>query len=191
MSDPSLFDTINRQRAVRMVKPDPVDDGLIEQIISAATMAPSGGNSQPWRFIVIRDRETKTKLGEIFHALGRELYGENAPPTTPWADVPVLIAICADHSSSRNPLARNGADSSIFPAVQNLLLAAHGLGLGTVLTTRWQLKRDEVSAILGLPENVGPYCIVPLGWPERRHGRPNRKPMQEVTFRERYGTPWS
>ena len=81
-----------RQRAIREFTDAPVDDAMLERCIRAATFAPSGGNTQPWRFIVIRDRETKRKLGVIFDELGVQFYGANAPVRTPWEDVPVLIA---------------------------------------------------------------------------------------------------
>jgi nitroreductase len=83
-----------------------------------------------------------------------------------------------------------GETASVFPAVQNLLLAAHALGLGTVLTTRWKAREAEVRPLLGLPDNVSPFAIVPMGWPETPPGRNRRKPVREVTFRERYGEAW-
>jgi nitroreductase len=187
MSDMTLDRAIHTQRAIRHFKPDPVDDSLIEQMIEAATRAPSASNSQPWRFIVVRDRDTKAKLGEIFDELGRAR--GHAPERTPWADVPVLIVACSeDAESPGSDLAR---DSSVLPAVQNLLLTARSLGIGTVLTTRWSARAPEVRELLGLPETVRPHVIVPTGWPEDHFGRTTRRPVSEVTFRERYGVAWS
>ena len=122
-----------RQRAVREFNDNPVNDALIERAIRAATFAPSGGNQQPWRFIVIRDRDTKAKLGVIFDELGRQIYGDHAPVRTPWQDVPVLIAACTEEG-------KGGGGASIFPVVQNLLFALHAIGLGSVLTTRWKAR---------------------------------------------------
>jgi nitroreductase len=181
------FDELERimrsQRAVREFSDAPVDDALLERAMRAATFAPSGGNTQPWRFIVIRDRDTKAKLGVIFDELGQQLYGGNAPVRTPWEDVPVLIAVCTETG-------RGAGGASIFPVVQNLLLALHGMGLGSVLTTRWKSREDEVRPLLGLPENMEAHAILPIGWPVRKYGRGRRQPVAEVTSRERFGQPW-
>ena len=80
--------------------------------------------------------------------------------------------------------------ASIYPAVQNLLLAAHAAGLGTVLTTRWKPREAEVLPLLGLPEDMAVHAIIPMGWPEASYGRNRRRPVAEVTSRERYGEPW-
>jgi len=98
------------QRAVRLFDGRPVDDALIERALRAAVHAPSGGNSQPWRFIVVRDRETKRRLGVIFDELGKQLYGDRAPERTPWQDVPLLIAVCTETDRAQ-------AGASIFPVV--------------------------------------------------------------------------
>lgn len=191
MSDISLYDAIHSQRAIRHLKPDPVGDDLIRQLIEAATRAPSARNEQPWRFIVVRDRDTKAKLGTIFDELGQQMVGHAAPDHTPWGEVPVLIAVCSEGKYGEGPRGERTMDASVYPAVQNLLLTARALGLGTVLTTRWQQRIDEVRPLLGLPEGVTMHAIVPVGWPAAKFGRTTRRPPEEVTFNERYGTPWS
>jgi nitroreductase len=175
--------TMLTQRAVREFTDEPVDDAVLEKAIRAATFAPSGGNSQPWSFIVIRDRDTKAKLGVIFDELGQQLYGVNAPIRTPWQDVPVLIAVCTEEGK-----ATGGA--SIFPLVQNLLLAIHANGLGSVLTTRWKVREAEVKPLLGLPDNMEAHAILPVGHPVRRYGRGKRRPVKEIAYREKFGQPW-
>ena len=142
MGDIGLFEAIYSQRAIRSFKPDPVPEELIEKVVEAATKAPSGGNSQPWAFIVVRDAETRAELAAIARrtfdgmyqaALGRARPGD--PPPFPKLKVmvdnieaiPVWIAVCITMPGP-------AAYGSIFPAVQNLLLAARGLGLGAVLT---------------------------------------------------------
>ncbi len=172
-----------RQRAKRLFDDRPVDDAMIERAIRAATFAPNGGNRQPWSFIVIRDTETKRKLGVIFDELGKELYGDHAPERTPWEQVPVLVAICTE-------VGAGGGGASVYPAVQNLLLAVQGQGLGGVLTTRWKSREAEVKPMLGLPDSMEVHAIIPVGWPSRRYGRGNRKPVAEVTYRERFGQAW-
>jgi len=181
------FETLDRvlrsQRAVRLFSDRPVDDALVERALRAARFAPSGGNRQPWRFIVVREAETKRALGVVFDELGRQLYGANAPERTPWRDVPLLIAVCSEAGAGQQ-------GASIFPVVQNLLLALHGLGLGSVLTTRWKAREDEVRPLLGLPGSMEVHAILPVGWPARRFGRGRRLPVAEVTYRERFGQPW-
>lgn len=190
MSGMSVFEAIHTQRAVRRFTDAPVDDGLVEQVIEAATRAPSARNVQPWRFIVVRERETKARLGDIFDELGQQMYGSEAPERTPWGEVPVLIVVCSEGGFHGSAAAEMTTDASIFPAVQNLMLTARALGLGTVLTTRWKRREDELRPLLGLPETVSIHAIVPMGYPATTFGRTNRRPVSEVTFRERYGTPW-
>jgi len=182
-----LFQT---QRAVRKFTAQAVDDSLVEQVIGAATRAPSARNLQPWRFIVVRDGETKGKLGEIFDELGAALYGAGAPDRTPWGDVPVLIAVCSEYAFGETESGMAALGASIYPAVQNLLLAAHALGLGSVLTTRWKAREADVRPLLGLPASMAVHAIVPIGWPAGRLGKNRRRPVAEVTSRERFGTSW-
>jgi len=178
------------QRAVRKFTDRPVDDSVIAKVLRAATRAPSARNVQPWRFIVVRESETKRALGEVFDQLGARMYGAGAPDRTPWKDVPVLIAVCSERVFGEGEAATTALGASIYPAVQNLLLAAHALGLGSVLTTRWKSREAEVRPLLGLPEPMSVHAIIPLGWPDQRYGRNRRRPLKEVAFRERLGAPW-
>lgn len=179
------------QRAVRRFSSQAVEDETIANILKAATRAPSARNVQPWRFIVIRSVETKGKLGAIFDELGSQLYGAGAPDRMPWSEVPVLIAVCSEQPFGQGDSAAAALGASIYPAVQNLLLAAHATGMGTVLTTRWKSREAEVRPLLGLPETMSVHAIIPLGWPEKPAGRNKRRPVREVTYRERFGEPWA
>jgi nitroreductase len=107
----------------------------------------------------------------------------------PWADVPALIVVCSEAGGS-SPAAVATTGASIYPAVQNLLLAAHAAGLGAVMTTRWKAREADVAPLLGLPASMTVHAIVPIGWPDRRYGRGRRLPVREVTSREKYGQPW-
>lgn len=185
-----LEDLMARQRAIRRFTADDVDDALIERVLRAATHAPSARNVQPWRFIVIRDRETKRQLGAIFDELGARLYGQGAPDRTPWEEVPVLIAVCSEYAFGEGEAAMAALGASIYPAVQNLLLAAQAAGLGAVLTTRWKSREPQLRPLLGLPETMAVHAIIPLGWPDRGYGKNRRRPVPEVTYRERFGQPW-
>jgi nitroreductase len=180
-----------RQRAIRAFDTSrEVDDATIEDLITIAEAAPNGGNRQPWTFLVIRDAGVKAKLRAIYDDVAAAYTGGRVTPgTTPWSEVPVLIAVCAARPASGD---RGGSNMgpSVFPAVQNLLLAAHAKGLGSVLTTLWKSREGEVNQILGIPNDVEVHAILPMGWPDRRYGRNHRKPMQEVTYRDRYGNSW-
>ncbi|MEJ5221717.1 MAG: nitroreductase family protein [Tepidiforma sp.] len=180
-----------RQRAIRHFTEREVPDELVERLLRAATRAPSARNAQPWRFVVVRERETKRRLGELFDELGRRFYGTGAPDRTPWEEVPVLIAVCSARDVFGGSEAGTAAlGASIYPAVQNLLLAAQAAGLGAVLTTRWKTREGDVRALLGLPGDAAVHAIIPLGWPDRAYGRNRRRPVREVAFRERWGEPW-
>jgi nitroreductase len=181
----------SRQRAIRAFDLSrDVDDATIEDLINVAEAAPNGGNRQPWTFLVIRNTGVKAQLRAIYDDVAAAYTGGRVTPgTTPWSDVPVLIAVCAARPATGD---RGGANMgpSVFPAVQNLLLAAHAKGLGSVLTTLWKSREVEVNQILGIPDEIEVHAILPMGWPDRKYGRNHRKPMQEVTFRDRYGSSW-
>ena len=165
-----LEDLMARQRAVRRFTGEDVDDEIIEKLIGAATRAPSARNVQPARFVVIRDEEIKRQLGAIFDELGGQLYGSGAPDRDPWEEVPVLIAICSEYAFGTTESGVAALGASIYPGVQNLLLAAEAAGLGTVLTTRWKARESELRPLLGLPESMAVHAIIPIGWPDRKFG---------------------
>ncbi len=199
MSD-AFFDVVGRQRAHRAFASDPVDDDTIARILTAATFAPSAENKQPWEFVVVRDPETRAALGDLsrraWESYGRAFSETRLTPgmlaevgrgaTGGVAEAPVNIVVCAD--------VRRGLEvtipSSIFPAVQNLLLAATALGLGSALTTITTGFRAEMQAILDLPEHVVAVALVPLGRPVKPLGPPRREPFAEHTHRERFGRSW-
>jgi nitroreductase len=177
-----------RQRAKRIFDDRDVDDAMIERAIRAATFAPNGGNRQPTRYLVIRDRETKRKMGAIFDELGATMADHAPPERTPWEDVPVLVAVISEKAAGI--AGAGGAVASVYPAVQNFLLAIQGQGLGSVLTTRWKQREEEMNALMGLPDDWEAHAILPVGWPARKYGRGNRLPVAEVTYREQFGKPW-
>ena len=185
-----LKDLMSRQRAVRNFDLSrPVDDALIEELLRAAIRAPNGGNRQQWRFIVVREGEPKAQIASIYDGLVVQFMGGRPSGQTPWRNVPVLIAVCTESPDPGMPVV-GGSAATAFPAVQNLLLAAQALGLGSVLTTMWKQREAEVNAALGLPPGAEVHAILPIGWPERKYGRNKRRPFNEVTSRDRYGQPW-
>ena len=190
----TLKDFASRQRAIRLIDTTrDVDDSLIEQILTVGTHAPSGGNRQPYRFIVIRDREIKRQLAEIYDTIGAQRYG-NPESRTTWAKMPVLIAACSSPSSAppgaAAPAARAAMAASVLPAVENMLLAITALGLGSVLTTLWKEEEAKVNQLLGLPDGAEVHAILPIGWPDRKYGRNHRRPIAEVTYRDRWDNAW-
>ncbi len=138
-----LFEAIDTQRGIRYLRPDPVPDELITRLLQAAIKAPSGAVRQGWSFIVIRDQETRRKIGDLYRtgarfvmtpdmtAQQRRVYGAAQYLEDHMEDVPVFILVCIQADPGTTTWG-----SSIYPAVQNILLAAPGLGLGSVLTTR-------------------------------------------------------
>ncbi|MBK9610179.1 nitroreductase family protein [Candidatus Amarobacter glycogenicus] len=134
-----LTELMARQRAVREFTSDPIDDVLIEKILRAATRAPSAKNVQVLRFIVVTDPAAKKKLAELVDEAP-------APGRTPWDEVPVIIFVCAENPFGMSATGSAAWGGSVYPGIQNLLLAAHAAGLGTVLTTsRGKLKEQELT----------------------------------------------
>ena len=188
-----LFEAIHTQRAIRYFKPDPVPRELLDKILEAASKAPSGTNRQMWHFVIVQDAELRRKLADFYRRAGR-----TALPNLQWLadvnprilrsathlvehmdDAPVLLLACIEHGGSTNLT----TGSSIYPAVQNILLAARGLGLASALTTFHKQYEDEVKALLGIPDNVETAALLPIGYPAEgaRYGPTRRKPMYEVT----------
>lgn len=205
---PDLFETMQTMRAMRRLKPDPVPDELIVKILQAGTCAPSGGNTQKWRFMVIRDRTIKEAVQVWYKKAFDEWIGPRYLTSTPppgvtkeqylkqhaavqyltdhFADAPVWIVAClaADESGNR------GAGASIYPAVQNMLLAARALGLGATLTTRHLAYEKETEKALGLPDGVHSWAILPIGWPMGKFGPIKRAPLKDVVYGDRWGEAW-
>ncbi len=199
-----FFDVATTQRAMRRIKPDPIADHVLRQIMDTAICAPSGGNRQGWNFVVIRDATTRARLGDLYRQAWGELmktpyYHEagTAPPDSPvgrmmtsarhlaehLADAPVIVVACI--ATEGMPTITTGA--SIYPAVQNLMLAARALGIGSCLTTIHRFRDAEVKTLLGIPAGVETAALIPLGYPLGRFGHPPRKPVGEVTFADRWG----
>ena len=196
-----FFEVALRQRACRDFTDEPVPDDDIEKVLEAATHAPSAENSQPWVFLVVRDDETRAQLGEltqrIWNAGARDqsmarLDAKLASDVDAGIErglggAPVVVVVAADTTSGVHPKA---VASSIFPAVQNLLLAANALGYGSALTTLTAAAGDDLRAIVALPEHIVPMAVIPLGRPTRPLGHPRRRAAAEVTHRDQYGRPW-
>ena len=197
---PGFFEVVLTQRAARSFRPDEVADELLTRILTAATHAPSAENSQPFVFIVVRDPDTRAALGALTARLweggARDLEAGRLSPAFlrevdegamgGVAGAPVLVVVCGD---TRRTYPQS-MDASVFPAVQNLLLAAHALGLGSTLTTLPVLAGTELTTLLALPPEVVPLAVIPIGYPARPLGPPRRSPLAEKAHLNRYGTPF-
>jgi nitroreductase len=208
MSDePGIFEIMYTTRAMRRLKPDPVPRDLLLKLIDAANQAPSASNSQTARWVIVTDRGQVAKIA----ALNREVAvryasaGGARPASLPhqsdearerqrraflWQarhmhEVPALIVACQEFAAARADFAA-GAGGSIWPQVQNLLLAARALGLGATPTTLPMADRAAFREVLALPGNVEAYCVVPVGWPLGRFGPVGRRPVAEITHWERW-----
>ena len=198
MSD--FFDVAGRQRACRTFSDVPVSDETIARLLRAATFAPSAENRQPWEFVVVRDAGLRARIGDLTRRAWDEhgrAFSETRLPAPLLADVdrgatggvaqaPVNVVACADTQRGLEVTVA----SSIFPAVQNLLLGATALGLGSALTTITTGFRRELQQLLALPDHVWPVAVVPLGHPARALGPPRREPFAAHTYREQYGARW-
>jgi nitroreductase len=216
--DMPLLEAMMTQRAVRRVLPDPVDDAVVLKCIELALRAPTGANGQNWEFIVVKDHRIKEKLAKRYRQAWKLYYGavvrrvaaqdESMAKTAravQWqvdhfTEVPVLVVACLRLGlrEGRVPFALmphaalSGYWGSIFPSVQNLLLAARAMGLGASLITLPLWSVASARRALDLPRSVTPCCIVPLGWPRGRYGPTTRRPVEEVTHLDAYSNrAWS
>ncbi len=199
-----LIEAMTTQRAIRRLKPDPVDDDVLLRCIELATKAPSGGNRQPTEFIVVRDRRVKTELARqyrrawsVYGELARRLRGDDERTrkiidAVQWQvdryeEVPVAIVVCARGLATPFPgVLRSSRYGSVYPAVQNLLLALRAEGLGAALTTLPLWSQWIARRILGMPWNVEPVAVVPVGWPRGKYGPTTRRPVEKVVSVDRY-----
>lgn len=214
-----LLYAMSTLRAVRRLRPDPVPEEMLERVLRAASWAPTGGNAQPFRLILVRDRDAMAALGACYAARWR-VYAQGhrdriaEAPDDPthvrlartldagdhlaehFAQVPALVVFCFDHrrmaitdADLERPSVVGGG--SVYPAVQNLLLAARNEGLGCVLTTLLCMDEPRVREILAIPEPWATAAHVPLGWPVGGgHGPLRRRALDQLAFQDRWGEPW-
>src|SRR4051812_44590177 len=204
-NDLPLLEALHTTPSRRYLSPDPIDDGIIRALLDAAVRGPSGGNSQRWAWIVVRDPAVKSEIAALYRDAWDRTYGihrdrilsdasDGAMSAANFraaehlaahlAEAPVWIfPVLLGAAKSTNP--RLG--SSIYGAVQNLILAARAHGIGATLTTLHTAHEPEVRRILNLPDDALTMALIPLGYPARgRWATPKRRPLDEVVYQEKY-----
>jgi len=212
-----LFEAMSTLRAVRRLRSDPVSDNLMRKVLTAATWAPNGGNRQGWRFVVVRSAETKRVLRDLYLPIWMGYENAHRPaivnlpePERTRMDktfatarylgehlheAPVIVVVCVhipdlaitDAKLSRPSIVGGG---SIYPAVQNLLLACRACGLGATLTTLLCIEEPKVKQLLAIPDDWATAAHVPIGYPQGKGFGPlTRKPVEKVAFVDRWDNP--
>ena len=214
-----LYDVMSTLRAVRKLRPDPIPPEVLDRVLQAACWAPTGGNTQPWRVVVATADETKQALQEIYepewerYSAGFMKMMAGLPPEqlAKWerivaagdhlaqnlAKAPAILMFCAnpalmaitDSKLDRVSMVGGG---SVYPAVQNAMLACVQEGLGCTLTTLHCLHEDAVKDVLGIPAEWATVGMVPIGYPiGKGHGPITRQPPSAMAYRDRFGEAWS
>jgi PPOX class probable F420-dependent enzyme len=207
-TEPGLFEVIYSMRAMRRLKPDPIPDETLKKIVEAGIHAPSGGNRQDWGFILVRDPELKRFIRDRYREAQQKLQAgrpplSELPPERQRAvragmylsehmhEAPVILMACSAKAypswgdNQRASVAT--VHGSIYPAVQNILLACRAFGIGATLTTTHFFFEEELKQKLGVPENMEIAALLPLGYPRGKFGKTTRKPVIEVLYWNRWG----
>ena len=210
-----LTEAVMTLRSMRRLTNDPpVTAAEIEQCLRAAVQAPNGGNVQPWQFVVLMDPEQRRRVAEPFRRAAERYLAALDAVRTPsgderaeraWqrnvtltrhlaehlADTPLVLFVLTPYPNrledGEGPIEIGGLEASIFPAVQNFLLAARELGLGTTLTTLVKVHEDEIKEICGIKPHHEIVALVPVGRPVGTFGTPPRRPAESVTSWDVYG----
>jgi nitroreductase len=214
-----LYEAMSTLRAVRKLRTDPIPDDVLERVLQAACWAPTGGNQQPWRVVVVQDADKKAGLQAIYRPEWQKyvdgfmsrLAGLPAEELAKWQKVsdaghrladhlheaPAILMFCGnpkmmaitDAKLDRISMVGGG---SVYPAVQNAMLACVAEGLGCTLTTLHCLREAEVKELLGIPHGWATLAMVPIGYPVGRgHGPITRQPPSVLAFRDTFGNAWS
>lgn len=186
-----VFEAMRTTRAMRRLdNSKPVSDEDIWTIVEYATKAATASNSQPVRWVVVTDADTRRRLGDVYRECWAKV-GATYRQRTPADDAGTnRILSSADHLGEHMgeapaiiiPATRGGDPASVYPGVQNLFLAARALGLGTTLTTIHRLEEAQVRDILGIPDDVQTWAMIPVGHPTGRWGEAKRRPVEDVTY---------
>jgi nitroreductase len=192
------------QRSIRRFRPDPISMADLELILEAAIKAPSGGNRQPTRFLVLNDPKIIKEFGALYREAWWAKRRDERRPWTSRAEIPaedrgsVAAARLADEIQDAPCIVLalstgKGQASSVIPGVQNLMLAARALGIGSVPTTLHAQVLERVYALLGIPEDMDFHLCIPLGYPRGNFGPTQRLSTAETTYLNRWdaAVPWA
>jgi len=208
--DISFFDLVGTMRAMRRLKSDPVPTELLQKVLDAGVKAPSGMNSQPWAFVVVRDPAGRKWFGDHYKEAILTRFGafevpeSNDSPNARMAramryqmdhmhESPVILIVCGkrdwpfrvpDHERVGLAPPNYGA---IYPCVQNILLACRAVGLGAALTTMHQVFETELMERFAIPEEYGVAVTIPIGYPMGNFGPVKRRPAEKVTYYDSWG----
>lgn len=209
-----LLDGIMTTRALRRYTDEPVSEDNLWTILRAAQQGPSGGNIQPWQFVVVTDPDTRARLGEIYRACYlryEAAMSAMSPPQRPedqaswdrtlaasrhlaehFGEAPAIVAaamadISMDVVDADGVMDVGTPYASVYPALQNLMLAARALGLGSALTTVFRIRHDEVREVLGVPDRFQVVAMIPIGHPVGSFARARRRPVEKVTHWNAWG----
>ena len=205
--NPPFFDLVGNMRAMRRLKSDPIPLNLLRKVLDAGIKAPSGMNTQPWAFLVIREPDAKRWFADHYTAAIESRFGSVIEDNSTRArqlralryqmehmhEFPVLLIVCGLRDwpfrvpeSQRVGLAPPNY-GAIYPCVQNILLACRALGLGAALTTMHQVFEDELHERFEIPIEYGVVVTIPIGYPLGKFGPVRRKPAENVTYFDRWG----
>jgi nitroreductase len=203
-----LYEAMYTTRAMRRVRPDPIPDDVLGRIFDAAVRGPSGGNAHTFRFMTVTDKGTLAKLKAIYHDAYWELQEtsykdvraqlDTADPDDPSMAQTRRISKSAEdfiENFDHHPMmifvfGKDRGESTTFPVLWNLSLAARAEGLGTFVTTLLKLRKREVEDLLGMPEGFWHmHAMIPIGYPTGRWGLAKRQPAQEFVFSETWDKP--
>ena len=188
-----LFEAIRTTRAMRRLDPErAVAHADLLTIVEAATKAPSGGNFQPTRWVIVTDQNKRRRLGDLYRACWKRarVSYQSALESGDEDAAATRLLRSADHLGEHMghapaiviPCAQGEADASVWPAVQNLMLAARALGLGTTLTTVHRLREAEVKEVLDVPDAFTTFAMIPVGYPLGNWSEAPRRPASEIAY---------
>lgn len=220
MASHDLYEMMSTLRAVRRLKPDPIPDDVLARVLQAACWAPTGGNMQPWKVIVVRSPERKAALADIYgpewhtytgfsrrRAEKAGVAGEELAKlertlaagdylADHLAEAPILLLFIADPAKmaitdkNLDRISMVGG-GSVYTAVQNTMLACRAEGLGCTLTTLHCIREPEVKAALGIPDDWATLALVPIGYPiGKGHGPISRQSADQLVYDDTFGAPW-
>jgi nitroreductase len=209
-SELTFDEVVRTTRAVRRLKSDPVPASELCALVEIATLATNSANGQEWAFVIVADPEQRAKLGALYLEIAARsvrLVAEGERPArdadqlrvyrNTWrfaqrfGGAPAVIVCCGRGARPSDPSWLAAYYGSIFPAVQNLMLAARARGLGTVFTTLHLREERRLKQILSIPDDVNPEAVIPVGYPESSFKPPKRRPASEVTHWDRWNGPSS